>query len=101
GREPVDQILHVAHQRLERRAIAAARPCHQVLVGHHETLDQCTGRFVTGHKSTGREVEGSMKKLHALIPAVLISAASLAALGAPSKAEVHINQDKLTWTQPF
>jgi quercetin dioxygenase-like cupin family protein len=42
-----------------------------------------------------------MKKLHALIPAVLISAATVGALAAPSKAELHINQDKLTWTQPF
>jgi len=55
---------------------------------------------VTGHKIHGREVEGSMTKLTALIPAALISAAAFTALAAP-KAELHINQDKLTWTQPF
>jgi quercetin dioxygenase-like cupin family protein len=70
-------------------------------VGHHETLDQGTEVFVTGHKSWSREVERSMKKLHALIPAVLISAATVGALAAPSTVEHHIDQHALTWTQPF
>jgi quercetin dioxygenase-like cupin family protein len=70
-------------------------------VGHHETLDQGTGHFVTGHKSGGREVEGSMKKLlTALIPAAVLSAAAVATLAAPAP-EKHVFQDNVSWTQPF